>query len=497
MNHKVLLLQMTGLTLVTLLSAGCGALASIPILPTATPTATATPTPVPVPQTPTTEQMGVLPSNYQEGSLAISDDGEKHAFVVQAAGGQRAVVDGGEEELFSQVSSPKFSPTTDRLFYWALDEALGEQRIVLVADGKVIPTDFAGEGSLRFSQDGKRWAAIGGEPTGQNVFVFSDGTQVGQYSDASYPAFSPDGEHLAYLIRDDSSEISLVIDGDVQTTYEEPQVASSDPFRAYISGPNLPPLFSVTYLTDGSLLILTQDQNGWTVYKNDQPISSYPHNIWGGGNLTVIRFDEFETSASILASSVNIAEDAPVAVWWERLEGDEEQWRVVRDGQPVDDTLCTSFWDLQAPVLSADGRHAAYPCISESAENDEDEIFVVADGTKYGPYVHVWGITFSKNGEHFAYAASDGSDAQAWSYYVDGEPYSLKYDAVWPPRLSLDGAHIAWAAQRGDEVILAVDAQEMGSGDENLWGPAFDESGDVVWIARKGNEIVRLTTSFR
>ena len=118
---------------------------------------------------------------------------------------------------------------------------------------------------------------------------------------------------------------------------------------------------------------------------------------------------------------------------------------------------------------------------------------MIIDGTEYGLYSHVWGISFSGDDRHFAYAASGGSSEQPWSYYLDGEPYPLKYDIVWPPGLSDDGQHIAWVAGRGNETLLALDGKEVGSGDEVIWGPEFDQFGNVAWIVREGNEIMRLT----
>jgi hypothetical protein len=452
--------------------------------------------------------MGVLPENWVKPSLHVSDDGSTYAYVIRTPEGARVVADGKTGSAFVSCSEPRFSPVTKKLFYLAIDSSSGRPQTVLVVDDTATPfmpaaSGLTTEGCLQFSNDGKRWVAVsgdasqlggGGGPRPFPEIVVLDETGLRRYRDTSEPCFSPDGKHLAYLVKDETGGTwSLAVDGQVAKTYGKPKAECSTALKTYLLSPN--PMFSVKYLADGSLLVLTLDDNGWTVYRDNMPIASYQHNVGGGGGLQLLSWKDFETAASIVASSITTAERAPVAAWWERLKGDESRWRVVRNGKPVDDIVCARPGRADPPVLSADGLHCGYIAVMKSPMTDQEEGFAVVDGVKYGPHRNVWGIAFSDsdNGKHFAYAAVKDS---TWSYFVDGKAYPLQYDIAHRPKLSADGAHIAWSAQRGDKMMLAIDGKEvasLGPGAEILWGPVFEQSGTVAWVAAEGKEFFRLS----
>ena len=258
------------------------------------------------------EEIGILPANYEENSLVFSSDGQEYAYVIQTENGQQVIHNGeSPDQTFNQIGSILFSPVTNKLFYWAIDPSPGDQTMVLVADGEVMRTDFEYPGALAFSPDGERWAAIVGTKDG--VVVMVDGERVGLYPDTTWVTFSPDGEHFVYLTENTQGNMSLVVDGQIRQTYQKPTVTASNLVEAYLYGPNLTQLMSVAYLSDETLLVLTQDQNGWTIYKGDTALAVYLQDIWGGGSHQVILFEGFDTVASILAYSLTTAKDAPVA----------------------------------------------------------------------------------------------------------------------------------------------------------------------------------------
>jgi len=427
-----------------------------------------------------------IPESVVEGTVTISDDGQAYAFVVKSQEGQRIVLNGKQQIPFSRISKPIFSPISNKFFYWALDKSSGKQEIVLVADGKQISSGLNNEGSLWFSRDGKRWAAVGGKQKG--VVIFIDGKQIDKYSDASYPTFSRNGKHLAFLVPG-----GLIVDEVQIKEFKDPEVDVSFEVGAYVIGPNMPPLHKIRYLSDGSLLFITKDLKGWTVFKDDKRLASYRQNIWGGGSLRIMNFSGFEDAASILPSSINIADAAPYAIWWEKQEGKNMKWRVVRNGLPVDKIVSDSYWDSQKPVLSANGKRWGYPAYIDATKTDKEDLFAIFDGKKYGPYSHLWGITFSKNNKRFAYAASDGSDEQPWSYYIDGKKLNSKYDSVWPPQLSNDGRRFAWKAKRADKMVVAVDDRDVYVGKKPLKGPIIDNNRHVHWYIIEDNKLVQYT----
>lgn len=438
-------------------------------------------------------------SGFDKDSLVFSDDGKHYAYVSGPSGAQRIVLDGVPGQQFFRCSTPRFSPA-DRLFFWAVNGG----KIILSADNRAIPTPLRSEGYLEFSKDGAHWAAYGAEPESQNgnvitagsIVLYEDGQEVGRYDDVSFPEFSRDGKHLAFLSMQ-NGRMYLVVDGKLSATFDQPKVKSSMMFRAFVNGSNMSMFTSVHYGGNTSLQELVQDANGWTIYKDGQPVASYLQNIWGGGDYRLLVFSGFEDAASILAYSFTVAEDAPVALWWEHPPGKGASWRVALNGKPADTMTFPNFWSSSRPVLSHDGKHLAYAADSEPAGSKKSTVYVIADRTRFGPYGNVWGIRFTDDGKHLGYAASVGSGKTNWSYYLDGKPFGMKFDSVYPQAFSPNGRHVAWHASRDEKQILVVDGEEVATTEDVVWGPDVSDSGETSWAVRNESNIVRITTKIK
>jgi hypothetical protein len=437
------------------------------------------------------------PSDLVKDSLVLSDDGKHYAYVAGTSGAQRIVLDGVRGQEFSRCSTPKFSPAR-KLFFWAVSGG----KIVLSADGQTIPTPLGGEGFLEFSRDGAHWAAYGAETESRSgaaagsIVLYEDGQDVGRYDDISFPEFSSDGKHLAFLAVQ-NGRMQLVVDGKPSTVFDQPKVKSSMMFRAFSNGPNMSMLTAVHYGGKSSLEQLVQDANGWTVYKDAKPLASYLRNIWGGGDYKLIDFSGFDDTASILAYSFTVAENAPVAAWWERPSGKGAAWRIAVDGKAADAMSFPNFWSSSRPVLSHDGMHIAYAADSEPSGSNKRTAFVVSDGAKFGPYTNVWGIRIANDGKHIAYAASDGSSKPEWSYYLDGKAFGQRFESVYPPILSANGRHVAWRAVRNKKQILVVDGQEVATTDDVIWGPDVSDSGETRWAVLDEPNFMKITTKIK
>ncbi len=297
--------------------------------------------------------------------------------------------------------------------------------------------------------------------------LFVDGAEHGRHRDASLPSFSPDARHVAYLTEHDDRRVALVVDGRETTTFDAPEAECGRAAKRAAPHPDLPGRHQVQYLADGSLLVMTRDRDGWGVYRDRERLASYAASDWEGG------VTECKDAASFHPVGVRTAEGAPVAVWWERSAGENERWRVVRNGQPIDEVVCDGFWRAQPPELSRDGSHSAYACAARDL-GGEGDVFVIKDGARYGPYKELWGIALSQDGTHVAYGATVGGGERPWSFYVDGKKVrGAGYEAVWRPRLAKDGVTLAWEARlsREGRGILGVNERVVGSFDEVLWGP--------------------------
>ncbi len=367
------------------------------------------------------------------------------------------------------------------------------KRYTLYADGVDVPMPYTKPGMMDFSDVGGHWCTTGLEPGPAEdqpgpFRLFANGSEAGRHHDASFPAVSREG-HVAYLA-DDDGRLVLLVDGAERQTFSAPTAPCAVKSAQAAGSPQLPRHHIVRYLADGSLLIVARDADGWGVYHDETRWASYPVSNIDPPD------DDCKNTAVLAHGSIRRAEGAPVVAWLERLPGEAERWRVVRNGKPIDDFVCTAPWLRQPPELDAAGRHIAYACTAKNAQ-DQDQVFVVRDGVRYGPYPEVWGMALSENGAHVTYGAADGEQPRPWAIYVDGEKRTGRYASTWRPRVSDDGATVVWEAQ--DDVNgrgrLGINHRAIGSFDSILWGPEFERGDRVAWIIRRGRKLTRVSVS--
>ncbi len=428
-----------------------------------------------------------------KGSLVFSDDGAAFAFIVSNGDGLPYVVSAaGNGAPHTEISRPQFAPGTHRLFYWEIDEIEGQKHYTVFADGTEVPTAYVKPGAIFFSDKGGHWAAIGIEAgrapdVPGPLRLYANGVEIGKHDDASFPALGRAGD-VASLARDGDGPVTLVTDGTPRRSFAVPTAPCAVPAPASRDEPQLPGHDSVRYFADGSLLIVTRDADGWAFFHDETRWASYPVS-----NVDPQK-DDCKSVAMFAAGSIRKAEDAAAVAWFERVAGEDERWRVVRNGAPVDDVICAGPWRQQPPELSADGAHVAYACSSRD-EATKGRVFIVKDGVRYGPYVEVWGLALSKNGAHVAYGASQGAAERPWAIYVDGEARTEGWDGVWRPLVSDDGATIAWEARLATRPrdVFGIDRRAIGSFDSVLWGPEFEGRDRVAWVLRRGHKLTRVT----
>jgi hypothetical protein len=428
-----------------------------------------------------------LTPHWRKGRIAIPDDGRNAAFVARWPTGQQVIARDREGPVYAQCALPDFSPVTRRLFYWALDAAGDEDRVYVHVDEMRVPTEFEENGTLVYSRDGSRWGAVGVTADRQGQIIV-DGAEVGRHAAVSAPAFSPDGKHVAFLYQDDPGQTVLEVDGAERAVYPAvpAECARRPNLRALLS-----PYFRVFYRDDGSLLVVTQEGAQWTVSVDGTRLAAY--DATGGPDAAAVPGTACGAASRVFAGNAVAAKGAPVAVWWERMPGPDERWRVVRDGEPVDAVTCGGYWDTQSPVLSDDGQHVVYACSTTSGPS-EAGVHVVVDGVRHGPYDDVWGLELSLDGRHFAYGASSGGVSERpWRHYRDGEPVSGPQYEVWRPHFDPGGTRLAWQRrpERGERGRLGIDRQPLATFDDALRGPEYAD-GTVWWTIRRGRRVVRL-----
>lgn len=454
--------------------------------------------------------LATLPDTYRDRSIFIADSGADAAYIETVASGDRVLTsDGGVGPVFPELDPPRMAPKSARVFYWALELVDGAPRILLQADGTRVDTPIARPGKLVFSPDGKRWAAVGGteEPTalipGPNdyrpgpVLLWLDGQPAGRFPDMALPAFSPDGAHLAVLVEAGEGRMALRVDGVEQRVFDAPAVPVSPMARNEPVGPNLLHHYAVRYLTDGSLLLLTTDRDGWSVWHGDRRLASYGANTGNPAvsGVTMQASGPLAAAAAIQAGSLTTASAAPVAAWWARDAGADGQWRVLRNAAP-EPVACLRPFDEEPPALSADGRQVAYACHTAPPDMP-GKVYVQHGGHRYGPYAGVWGVTLSADGAHVAFAADTGAADLPWVYVRDGRQFGLGVERAFPPRFSPDGRHLAWVGERNGRLILFLDGDGVASSDNLLWAPTFALKPDTLsWAVLRGRRVSRVDVGF-
>src|SRR5205814_1349522 len=82
----------------------------------------------------------------------------------------------------------------------------------------------------------------------------------------------------------------------------------------------------------------------------------------------------------------------------------------------------------EPPELSADGRHPADAC---GVGEPEERVFLQVDKRRLGPQLDVYAYAWDEDGRHIAYGANEGTPERPWRFYVDGQPQTDAFAAVW------------------------------------------------------------------
>lgn len=425
----------------------------------------------------TKEPLTTLRATWRKGSAVAVD--RDWAYLERIGDGMRVVArDRAPWTPYRECAAPKLG--AGHVATWCTNAAHPPADVQLVVDDVATPTPLGRPGTFVFATAGTRWAAVGGLPSRGPSIVWLDGREVGRWTDVSLPAFSADGARVAWIAETSPGRTALVVDGVEQATMPEPAVPTSPLVRPSKIGPNLWPQLAVRWLPHGPILLLAQDRDGWSVSRDGERLGSYRLSAWDGETATQFAFGRpFADVAAIVPTSLAVAADAPVAVWWERLGGGGERWRVVRDGVPVDDVVCATHFTAQPPQVSPDGRRVAYACPGAKGTT------VVVDGRRSADFVKVAGVALSATGGHVAWSTSD-------AVLRDGVPLPGRWSNPSVPAIDATGAHVAWEAGR----VLVLDGRPIARFDEKLWGPAFAEPGRVAWAIRRGRRVVRLTVAY-
>jgi hypothetical protein len=495
------------------------------------------------------ESIGHLGSGYAPGSLVVSHDHRHFAWIDRRGGRCRVVADRERGPFFAQCANPLYSPDGKILAYWASSERSDPPKVQLVANGHRSDVVVANQGPIAFGAKGG-WAAAaqarsatlpapsgevkpspaatGEEPQPspaatavwaspspapkegatlprQPVVVFDASGVLGEHPDTTSPVVSPDGEHVAYIAADEEHRQRLFVDGKVRRDFGRPEGAHLPAIKPAKEGPNLEPETTLHYLSDGTLAGVALGEAGWTVFHEDEVWAAYPAIHMPPEAPFQVDDPTLRESSGIVAGSFTVAEDAPMACWWERMAGEVDRWRVLCNGKPIDSQTC----EVQSPgvpiSIAANGGGAAYVCRSTpQTETTPDpapkNLWIVVNGERQGPHRFVWGVSLSPDGKHYGYAAADSLD-EPWFYVIDGKRHDGPWQQTFPPRFSADGKTAVWAAsgdEEGRRVDLVIGGNIVTRAELIMKPPLFLGSGEdlqVQWAVKRGKSVRRVIAS--
>lgn len=462
------------------------------------------------------ERLGALGQHFRARSLTVSKDLGRVAWVDHRENECRVVVGRERGARFARCANPVFSPDGTTVAYFAAKAMDDPPRVQLVVNGEVSPVEVGDEGVIAFAKTGGAWAAVAparpakpvgeagsetpdaADPPKRRLVVFGPAGVLGEHHDTTTPSISPDGKHVAYVAVTAEGQHSLIVDGKVAREFPVPSVEYIPALKQAKPRQNLEPETTARYLSDGSLLVVALADDGWTVFHGDEVWASY-------AGLRLPPESGFEVSASpllsrpaIYAGSVVTADSAPVACWWERLEGEVERWRVVCNGKPADEQVCDAPAVGIPITLTPDGRSTMYACqitgsVDADGKIDPRNLWVFVGDKKRGPHRFLWGLTLTPDAKHYAFAAADSVD-DTWFYEVDGKRHDGPWQHAFPAAFSPDGTSVVWGASpdnEGRRVDLVRDGDVVARGDMVMAPPRF-RGGEVEWALKRGKSVRRV-----
>lgn len=375
------------------------------------------------------------------GSVVISPDGKRLAYIVRKEDNKRAVVvDGVEGKLYDSVepSKPVFSPDSKQLAYIASVGAKAsgqtspEQFMVINGvEGKHYAYIWPG---IQFSSDGKHmvYAAStqnANSGTGRLLSLVKDGVEGKAYPDNGYITpqrditFSPDGQRLAFSVAE-GKQARPVIDGVEGKLYDSVNF--------------------FTFSPDGRRVAFLA-KRGYDAFCVIDGIEGPA-------------FDP-PTTNSILPPVIFFSADGKRTAY--RAKHGTKSTVVIDgvEGKPYDDILLGPqyFNAIPGMVFSPDGKHTAY--LAKLGPSDSNWCAVV-DGVAGKAYAAVYSPMYSPDSQHLAFFAS--SERNKFFVVRDGVEGKAYARLAAGPLFSPDSKHLAYAPQANDSGtgVIVVDEVE-------------------------------------
>lgn len=379
----------------------------------------------------------------------------------EPVGEWRAVIDGRAGPVFDNISGLTLSSDGQRFAYGAITRADGQDIWTLMVDDEMTPLPYAAltYASPAFTPDGRRLVYVAKK--GERAVVVIDGQEGPIYDKIGQPIpiFSPDGAHIAYTARDYGQPESVILDGKAGPGFDNipPQSLLFSPAggRLAYGGQHINGNWSA--VVDG-VVGPTYDQVDRLAFSPDGRHFAY-HAKKGERSILVLDGHETVTCEAIAADSPAFSPDGRRLAQGLQRDG---CWRMFtvdcesREAEPLGPDFTHG---AGRPLFSRDGGRVAF--IGWSG----DKRVAVVGGEAGPPFDAITNLTFSPDGRRIAYEAGrfykdDPTKSDTWFPVVDHKPRP-EYDAFLrgSGTFSEDGRHFAYSASQGDRRVVVIDDQ--------------------------------------
>lgn len=423
--------------------------------------------------------LGRIHPSWIKGSVKVSGDSRRVAYVASVGDKQFVMVDGNEERRYDRVltGSLTFSPDDRRFAYAA---RVGDRTFV-VLDGK---EDKHYEGvaadSLTFSPDGQRLGYVAA--VGNKQVVVVDGTEGKQYDRVSSKpgiVFSPDGRKVAYVVKVNKN-LAVVIDGEERRYDVAADVAFSPDSRRFAYAARVGDRKFV--VVDGREEKAHAGVNGSLTFSPDSRRVAYAAELNGRRQLVIVDGKE-EREYDNIGGGPFFSPDSKRVAYVAKMR---TKWVVVVDGKEE-----KQYDGIQvgSAIFTPDSQRVAY------VGYVGDKKIVVVDGKEGKQYDGIEAGTpiFSPDSKRVAYGALLRG---RWFVVVDAKEEGHYDGGV---TFSPDSKRLAHGAKVDRHWFVVVDGMEGKRYDASVPGGKiiFDSPGSLHYLAVKGGEIILVEERFK
>ena len=343
-------------------------------------------------------------------NIIFSPNGQFVAYIAKKGEKYVTVRDGIESGPYDLISDMQFSPDNRKLAYRAKK---GEKYYMVINDQEGKGYGWIYGHYFLFSPDSKRFAYVARETTqAQGEFIVIDEKEGNTYGVVEKIRFSPDSSKISYIV----DNKTVVMDEKKLGTYDfvKEIVFSPDSKVVYIAQEELKEFIVV----DGHKGPAYEWASGPIVFSSDGKEIAY---LGRKTRRDVVVVTNIQTNTS-------------------------------REGSPYLEAREVVFGPLEkqiAYIAQKSGKDWVIVLNNEELQTHEQPL-------RSFPGYPLGGLTFSPNGQHFAYKVKE----KGKEFIVVDENQYVRYDLVSTPIFSTDNQYITYGTRKGNELWWIVEEIE-------------------------------------